>query len=137
MKAALFLSALAAGAFVASTALFAQTFANPQYPYLTDSRNRVDQDKYPLQPNLGDRGAQPQCGFAATEDWGPNGFQWCDSKNMYPKPQIDRSNAFGLFIPSDRAGSPGTQSGRRGASKFKFHADKMASGSPTAGNRRP
>jgi hypothetical protein len=30
--------------------------------------------------------ALPACGFAATERWGPNGCQLCDSRNMYPNP---------------------------------------------------
>ena len=102
MKTALFLSALAAGAFVASTASFAQTFASAPYPYLTAAQDRLHQGQYPLQSGLGDRTAQPQCGFAATEDWGPNGFQWCDFKNMYPQPRTYRSDAFGQFVIKHR-----------------------------------
>ena len=71
MKAVLFLSALAAGAFVASAASFAQTFHSPPYQYLTSAQDRPDQGQYPLQSSLGDRTVQPQCGFAATQDWGP------------------------------------------------------------------
>jgi hypothetical protein len=48
------------------------------------------QGQYPLPPSLSNRTAQPECGFAATENWGPNGFQWCDSKNMYPRPRLYR-----------------------------------------------
>jgi hypothetical protein len=48
------------------------------------------QGQYALPPSLSNRTAQPECGFAATENWGPNGFQWCDSKNMYPRPPIYR-----------------------------------------------
>lgn len=51
-----------------------------------------NQGQYPLPPSLSDRTAQPECGFAATESWGPNGFQSCDSKNMYPSPRSDRSD---------------------------------------------
>jgi hypothetical protein len=123
MKTALILSALAAGVFVVSTASFAQTFAGPQYPYPTSARNWSDQGQYPLQPSLSDRTAQPECGFAATQDWGPNGFQWCDPKSMNPRPRIYRSDAFGQFVPSDRAGSTSSRGGRRGASKFKVHAE--------------
>jgi hypothetical protein len=47
------------------------------------------QGQYPLPPSLSDRTAAPECGFAATESWGANGFQYCDSKNMYPAP-VDR-----------------------------------------------
>ena len=90
MKTALLLSALAAGALVASTSSFAQTFADPQYPYPASARDWWYQGQYPLPPSLSHRTAQPECGFAAIEDWGPNGFQWCDSKNMYPRPRIYR-----------------------------------------------
>jgi hypothetical protein len=30
--------------------------------------------------------ALPQCGFAATKRWGPNGCQLCDASNMHPNP---------------------------------------------------
>jgi len=126
MKSVLFLS-LAAGALVASTASFAQTFPSPPYQYLTSAQDRPDQGQYQLQSSLGDRTAQPQCGFAATQDWGPNGFQWCDSKNIYPKPRIYQSDAFGQFVPSGRAISAGTRAGRRGAAKFKIHANTFNS----------
>ena len=118
MKMALLLSALAAGVLVATTASFAQTFGGPQYPYPASAPGSWYQGQYPLQPSLSDRTAQPECGFAATEDWGPNGFQWCDSKSMNPRPRIYRSDAFGQFVPSDRAGSASSRGGRRGASKF-------------------
>src|SRR6266702_2707740 len=44
--------------------------------------------KAPLPPSLSDQTAQPECGFAATASWGPNGFQWCDPKNVYPSPDF-------------------------------------------------
>jgi hypothetical protein len=53
--------------------------------------NWTYQGQYPLPPSLDDRTAAPECGFAAIESWGPNGFQYCDSKNMYPRPPVDRS----------------------------------------------
>ena len=40
----------------------------------------------PVPPAVAARMALPQCGFAATERWGPNGCQLCDSSNMYPNP---------------------------------------------------
>jgi len=132
MKTALFLSALAAGVFIASTASFAQTFASPSYQYLSRAQDRLNQGQYPLQSSLGDRTAQPQCGFAATEDWGPNGFQWCDSKNIFPKPRIHRPDAFGQFVPSDRAGSTSTRAGRLSAAKFKVYADTSNSTAASA-----
>jgi hypothetical protein len=46
--------------------------------------------QYPLPPSLDNRTAAPECGFAATESWGPNGFQYCDSKNVYPRPEVNR-----------------------------------------------
>jgi hypothetical protein len=124
MKTALLLLILAAGTFVAPTASFAQTFAGPQYPYPTSARDWPYQGQYPLHPSLSDRTAQPECGFAATEDWGPNGFQWCDSKSINPRRQISNSDAFGQFVPSDRAGSASCRGGRRGASKCKVHTGR-------------
>jgi hypothetical protein len=38
--------------------------------------------QYPMPRSLNDRSAQPECGFAATESYGPNGFQFCDPKNI-------------------------------------------------------
>ncbi len=49
------------------------------------------QGQAPLPPSLSGQTAQPECGFAATESWGPNGFQWCDPKNIYPSPWGARS----------------------------------------------
>jgi hypothetical protein len=40
----------------------------------------------PVPPAVAARMALPACGFAATERWGPNGCQLCDSSNMYPNP---------------------------------------------------
>ena len=40
----------------------------------------------PAPPALAERMALPLCGFAATEAWGPNGCQLCDTRNMYPNP---------------------------------------------------
>jgi hypothetical protein len=40
--------------------------------------------QYPLPRSLSNRTAQPECGFAAIESYGPNGFQGCDPKNIYP-----------------------------------------------------
>ena len=34
-------------------------------------------------PGVAARMALPDCGFAATESWGPNGFQLCDARNVY------------------------------------------------------
>ena len=137
MKMGLFLSALAAGVFVASTASFAQTFASPQYPYTTSARDWSYPGQYPMQPSLSNRTAQPECGFAAMEDWGQNGFQWCDSKSMNPSPRFYRSDAFGQFVPSDRAGSASSRDRRRGASKFKVHADAFNSAAAPVRVRTP
>ena len=43
----------------------------------------LDGGQYPAPPALANRMALPECGFAATESWGPNGFQYCDSRNVY------------------------------------------------------
>jgi hypothetical protein len=48
------------------------------------------QGQYPSPPSLTAQSAQPDCGFAATESWGPNGFQWCDARNVYPRPRSVR-----------------------------------------------
>lgn len=40
----------------------------------------------PVPPEVAERMALPLCGFAATQPWGPNGCQPCDSRNMYPNP---------------------------------------------------
>ena len=40
----------------------------------------------PVPPAIAERMALPLCGFAATEPWGPNGCQLCDTRNMYPNP---------------------------------------------------
>jgi hypothetical protein len=34
-------------------------------------------------PALAAQMALPECGFAATESFGPNGFQLCDGRNIY------------------------------------------------------
>ena len=34
----------------------------------------------------GGQQALPECGFAATEDWGANGYQACDARNVYSSP---------------------------------------------------
>jgi hypothetical protein len=39
--------------------------------------------QYPLPRSLSNQTAQPECGFAAIESYGPNGFQLCDPKNIY------------------------------------------------------
>jgi hypothetical protein len=40
----------------------------------------------PVPPRVAARMALPLCGIAATQPWGPNGCQLCDSRNMYPNP---------------------------------------------------
>jgi hypothetical protein len=74
-------SVLAAGVFLASCA---QAAAKP-YHWSHDGQ-------YPLPPGLSNQTAQPECGFAATESWGPNGFQWCDPKNIYRTPPVAYPN---------------------------------------------
>jgi hypothetical protein len=39
----------------------------------------------PAPPALVEQLALPLCGFAATESWAPNGCQFCDPRNEYPK----------------------------------------------------
>jgi len=39
--------------------------------------------QYPAPPSIAAQSALPSCGFAATESWGPNGFQYCDSGNVH------------------------------------------------------
>jgi hypothetical protein len=40
----------------------------------------------PVPPAIAERMALPLCGVAATQPWGPNGCQLCDTRNMYPNP---------------------------------------------------
>jgi hypothetical protein len=42
--------------------------------------------QYPAPPSVAATTALPECGFAATEDWGPNGFQYCDPRNIVRSP---------------------------------------------------
>jgi hypothetical protein len=114
MKTVLLLCVLAGGTFIAPTASFAQTLVGPQYPHSISATEWRYQGQYPLPPSLSHRTAQPECGFAAIEDWGPNGFQWCDPKNMNPGTQIGTSDAFGQLVPSDRAGSSSRRRSPRG-----------------------
>jgi hypothetical protein len=41
--------------------------------------------QYPAPPGLASGSALSECGFAAVESWGPNGFQYCDARNVYPR----------------------------------------------------
>jgi hypothetical protein len=38
--------------------------------------------QYPAPPSIAATTALPDCGFAATESWGSNGFQYCDPRNI-------------------------------------------------------
>ena len=40
----------------------------------------------PVPPAIAQRMALPLCGIGATQPWGPNGCQLCDTRNMYPSP---------------------------------------------------
>ena len=40
----------------------------------------------PAPPAIAERMALPLCGTAATQPWGPNGCQLCDTLQMYPNP---------------------------------------------------
>jgi len=39
--------------------------------------------QYPAPPFVAAESALPECGFAATESWGSNGFQYCDPRNIH------------------------------------------------------
>jgi hypothetical protein len=41
-------------------------------------------------PALAAQMALPDCGFAATESYGPNGFQLCDGRNVYGAMTVKR-----------------------------------------------
>ena len=41
-----------------------------------------DQGQRTVPPSIANQLALPDCGFAATESWGPNGFQYCDPRNI-------------------------------------------------------
>lgn len=47
----------------------------------------------PVPPPIAARMALPLCGIAATQPWGPNGCQLCDSRNVYPNPFASESDA--------------------------------------------
>lgn len=42
-----------------------------------------DGGQYPAPRSVAAQSALPECGFAATESWGPNGFQYCDPRNVH------------------------------------------------------
>jgi hypothetical protein len=44
---------------------------------------RVQPHRYAAPPSIAARSALPACGFAAIESWGPNGFQYCDPRNVH------------------------------------------------------
>jgi hypothetical protein len=54
--------------------LGASTVRTPAQPYPDGQR--------PAPPSIAARSALPECGFAAIESWGPNGFQYCDPRNV-------------------------------------------------------
>jgi hypothetical protein len=54
--------------------------SGPSYAYYCEGGQQ------PVPPAVAARMALPACGFAATERWGPNGCQLCDSRNMHPNP---------------------------------------------------
>jgi hypothetical protein len=39
--------------------------------------------QYPAPRSVAAESALPECGFAATESWGSNGFQYCDPRNIH------------------------------------------------------
>ena len=43
----------------------------------------VAQGQFAAPPGIAARTALPACGFAAVESWGPNGFQYCDTRNVH------------------------------------------------------
>ena len=47
----------------------------------------------PARPDVASRSALPECGFAATKRWGPNGCQLCDPKNVHPSTYHPRRHA--------------------------------------------
>jgi hypothetical protein len=50
----------------------------------------VHDGQYPASPSRASESALPDCGFAAIESWGPNGFQYCDPRNIYGHVPGDR-----------------------------------------------
>jgi hypothetical protein len=68
-------------AFVTGIALMGVLVGSPALAAGPQFRSHDGQ--YPLPRALSGRTAQPECGFAATESYGPNGFQLCDPKNIY------------------------------------------------------
>jgi hypothetical protein len=46
------------------------------------SAESIDQGQRAAPPSIANQLVLPDCGFAATESWGPNGFQYCDPRNI-------------------------------------------------------
>jgi hypothetical protein len=46
------------------------------------SAESIDQGQRAAPPSIASQLVLPDCGFAATESWGPNGFQYCDPRNI-------------------------------------------------------
>ena len=60
--------------------LLAPLGANSAYAFYCEGGQQ------PVPPAIAERMALPLCGAAATQPWGPNGCQLCDTRNMYPNP---------------------------------------------------
>jgi len=75
------------------TALFTALGSNSSFAYCEGGQQ-------PVPPSVAARMALPACGFAATNRWGPNGCQLCDSRNMYPNPFAENDRFYvGKRIP--------------------------------------
>jgi hypothetical protein len=61
-------------------ALAAAVLSAVPAPALTQSNHG---GQYPAPPSLAAQLALPDCGFAAIESGGPNGFQYCDPRNIH------------------------------------------------------
>jgi hypothetical protein len=46
------------------------------------SAESIDEGQRAAPPSIANQLVLPDCGFAATESWGPNGFQYCDPRNI-------------------------------------------------------
>ena len=69
--------------FLAIAALLTMSGSHPSLAVFCENGQQ------PVPPGIAEQMALPQCGFAATKRWGPNGCQLCDSRNMYPNPFVE------------------------------------------------
>jgi hypothetical protein len=69
------------------TLLFTLSASGPSYAAYCEG------GQLPVPPAVARQMALPECGFAATKRWGPNGCQLCDPRNVHPRPNAPHRHA--------------------------------------------